>query len=83
MRKITSVESIPEINELIMERLKKDLILDYSLWVEEALKPLGDRVGVMNITIENFKLKLNKLIEYAIQNQPGKAPPVGDGHSRD
>jgi hypothetical protein len=65
-----------------MDKLKEQIIKDYSAWVEEALRSITDNVGLRTITVENFKLKLDKLIEYANKTEPGKNPPIGDGHSR-
>ena len=44
-----------------MEELKQQLIEEYTNWVEAALHPLDDHIGIRNIAVENFKLKLEKL----------------------
>lgn len=65
-----------------MEKLKEQIIEDYRLWVEQALHPLDDHIGIRDIAVEAFKLKLEKLINYANKTESGKISPAGDGHTR-
>lgn len=53
-----------------LEAIKQEIINDYSNWVEEAIKPLTDNIGIKNIAVDNFKLKLDKLIEYVTKTEP-------------
>lgn len=57
-----------------MDKLKQEIVAEYEAWVDLALEPLVDGVGIKNIAVENFKLKLNKLIEYAHTIKCGENP---------
>lgn len=57
-----------------IEQLKEGLIGDYSKWVENALYPLDDNIGIFTTSVENFKLKLDKLIEYVNQSKSHNLP---------
>jgi hypothetical protein len=64
-----------------MDKLKQELIDDYENWLIEALSVDGrtmvDSLGIKQIAIENFKLKLNKLIEYVHTIKCGENPTGG------
>lgn len=50
-----------------MDKLKEDIIQDYKNWISQALcvdgRALVDSLGIKQIAVENFTLKLEKLLE--------------------
>lgn len=56
-------------SDTILELMKKNIMDDYDGWVVAAISDLEDVVGLRDISVNNFRHKIDKLIEYVTENQ--------------